>query len=76
MKVSKNTAAGKGIRTGVQSVVGSVVSLALAIWAVPGVPEVVTSFIAQNWLPLLLTVGVSSGIGAWLQNKLEERARG
>lgn len=74
MAVSKNTAAGKGIRTGIQSAVGSLVSLLVAVWAVPGVPEVVTSFVAQNWLPLLLTVGVSSGVVSWLQNKVEDRA--
>ena len=73
MAISKNTPAGKGIRTGVQSALGSLVSLLLAVWAVPGVPEVVTSFVSKNWLPLLVTVGVSSGFVSWLQNRLEER---
>lgn len=60
----------KGVRTGLQSVVGSIIGLCLAVWAVPGVPETVTTYLGENWLPLLLTIGIPSGIVAYIQNKL------
>jgi hypothetical protein len=60
----------KGVRTGIQAIIGSVVGLVLVVWAVPGVPEVVVNYLQNNWLPLLLLVGVPSGLVAWLQNRL------
>lgn len=73
MSVSKTSPAGKGLRTAFQAIVGSLIGLVLAVWAVPGVPEVVTEYSASNWLPILLTIGVPSGIVAWIQNRAEER---
>lgn len=66
----KNTPAGKGLRTALQAVVGSAVGLVAVVWAVPGVPEAVVNYATQNWLPLLLTIGIPSGLLAWLQNKI------
>lgn len=60
----------KGVRTGVQSIVGSLVGLVVVVWAVPGVPEAVTNYATNNWLPILLTIGIPSGLVAYAQNKL------
>lgn len=62
----------KAVRTAVQSVVGSLIGLVVVVWAVPGVPEAVISYLQANWLPILLTIGVPSGLVAWLQNKLNK----
>lgn len=66
----ERTPLNKGVRTGVQAVLGSLVGLVLVVWAVPGVPEAVINYAQTNWLPILLTVGIPSGFIAWLQNKL------
>lgn len=68
--MDKNTPTGKGIRTGLQAVIGSVIGLVVVVWAVPGVPEAVAEYAKSNWLPLLLTVGIPSGLVAWFQNKI------
>lgn len=70
--INRTSPAGKGLRTGLQSVFGSIIGLVVVVWAVPGVPEAVIDYASANWLPLLLTVGVPSGVVAWLQNKAEE----
>ncbi len=60
----------KGVRTGIQSMIGAVVGLIVVVWAVPGVPEAVVHYLQTYWLPILLGIGVPSGLVAWLQNKL------
>lgn len=67
--LDKKTAVGKGIRTGFQSILGSVIGLVVVVWAVPGVPEAVINYVTNNWLPILLTIGVPSGFVAFVQNK-------
>lgn len=67
--MDKNSAIGKGVRTAIQAMVGLVVGLVVAVWAVPGVPEVVTSYLVNNALQVLLLVGVPAGAVAYLQNK-------
>jgi hypothetical protein len=66
---SKNTPAGKGLRTFYQSVIGIIVGLAAVVWAVPGVPEAVQAYLLQNALPLLLLLGVPAGLVSYIQNK-------
>ena len=68
--MDKNTPTGKGIRTGLQAVIGSLIGLVAVVWAVPGVPEAVVEYAKSNWLPLLLTVGIPSGLVAWFQNRI------
>lgn len=60
----------KGVRTGIQAIIGSLIGLVLVVWAVPGVPEAVIEYLKINWLPILLSIGVPSGFVAWLQNRL------
>lgn len=67
--MDKNSAVGKGVRTAFQAMAGLVVGLVVVVWAVPGVPEVVTNYLVNNALQVLLVVGVPSGAVAYLQNK-------
>ena len=60
----------KGVRTGLQSMVGAIIGLIVVVWAVPGVPEAVVNYLQSYWLPILLSIGVPSGFVAWLQNRL------
>jgi hypothetical protein len=60
----------KGVRTAFQAMLGSLLGLIAVVWAVPGVPEAVVAYLQANWLPILLTIGVPSGLVAWLQNRL------
>lgn len=68
--MNKNEPSVKGIRTGLQAVVGSLIGLVVVVWAVPGVPEAVVEYAKTNWLPILLSIGIPSGLVAWVQNKL------
>lgn len=70
MNIDKTTPKGKGIRTGIQALVGALVALGAAVWAVPGVPEAVQQFISENWVALVLAFGIPSGAVAWAQNRL------
>ena len=60
----------KGVRTFFQSMIGAVIGLIAVVWAVPGVPEAVVSYLQTYWLPIILAIGVPSGFVAWLQNRL------
>lgn len=75
--MNKSTPQAKGIRTGLQAIAGFVVGLFAVVWAVPGVPEVVSQYLLDNWLMVVASFGISTGIFAgiasWLQNRLEDR---
>jgi hypothetical protein len=66
----ERTPLNKGIRTALQAIVGALVGLVVVVWAVPGVPEAVIDYATTNLVPLLLAIGIPSGIVAWLQNRL------
>jgi hypothetical protein len=66
----KNTPAGKGIRTAIQTVAGLVIGLVSVIWAVPGVPEAVVEYVRENALLIVASVSIPSGIVSYLQNKI------
>lgn len=63
----------KGLRTAAQAAVGVLVGLVAVVWAVPGVPEAVTSYLVDNALPLALMFGVPAGLVAWVQNLYEDK---
>lgn len=69
------TSAQRGVRTFFQTVLASITGLVIAVWNVPGVPDVIVSYARENWLPLLLTfvgtISVPAWIIAYIQNKLE-----
>lgn len=69
------TPAVRGWRTFLQATFASVIGLLAAIWNVPGVPEAITLYAQENWLPLLLTfiatIGAPAGLISYIQNRLE-----
>jgi hypothetical protein len=71
------TPAQRGLRTLAQAVVGSLIGLVAAVWNVPGVPQAVTAYAQQHFVPLFLTfiglVGVPSALVAYAQNRLETK---
>lgn len=58
--MNQDSAVGRALKTLLQSVIGTLV----AVWAVPGVQDVV----AQNVVDILLVVGVPSAIVAFIYN--------
>ena len=69
-KTAPKTPLVKGLRTAGQAIVGSFIGLIAVVWAVPGVPEAVVAYAQDNMLPILLTIGIPSGLVAYVQNKL------
>ena len=70
MEQRPRTPVNKGVRTGIQAMIGSVIGLVAVVWAVPGVPEAVVNYAQTYWLPILFGIGIPSGFVAWLQNRL------
>lgn len=66
----ERTPLNKGVRTALQAIAGSLIGLVTVVWAVPGVPEAVVEYAQTNWLPILLSIGIPSGLVAWIQNKI------
>lgn len=66
----ERTPLNKGVRTALQAIVGALIGLVLVVWAVPGVPEAVVEYLKSNAVPVLLAIGIPSGIVAWVQNLL------
>lgn len=72
-----NSPKAKGIRTSIQAFIGFTVTffvgLITVVWAVPGVPEVVSNYLLSQFVPILLYFGVpagaASGFAAYIWNK-------
>ncbi len=68
----QDSATGRGLKTIVQTMVGFTVGLGIAIWQVPGVPDVIMNYLQANFLQVFLTIGVpvalSSGVTSFLWN--------
>lgn len=71
--MNKNTPSGKGLRTAYQAVVGAIVTFVTGLWALPEVREYTSNFVSEHGLVLVATVlvalGISSGLIAWVQNR-------
>ena len=59
-----DSALARGIRTFLQAIIGTLV----AVWAVPGVPEVV----GKNIVPLVIAFGVPTGLASFIWNVLRK----
>lgn len=70
LTINKDTAVWRGVRTAIQAAIGLVVGLIATVWAVPGVPEAVESYMASNVFQLALSVGVPAGIAGFVWNWL------
>ena len=66
--IKGDTALIRGVRTTIQAVIGFFVGLFVVVWAVPGVPEAVISYLQTNWVSLALTFGVSTGTASFVWN--------
>lgn len=71
---NKKTPEGKGVRTAVQTIVGTVVAYFTGLMALPAVREYTSVFIEYEGVGALIAVltalGVGSGIVAFIQNRL------
>lgn len=63
----------RALRTAVQTAIGLAMGLVTAVWAVPGVPEVVTNYLYSNLVPVLVLVGVPAGVAAYIWNVARPR---
>ena len=63
-----DTAIWRGIRTGVQALIGFLGGLLATVWAVPGVPAAVEAYINGHIVQLLVAFGFSTGLAAFLWN--------
>lgn len=69
MRLPQNdSATGRAIKTAVQAIIGFMVGLFIAVWAVPGVPDAVWSYIQSNLLQVLLAVGLPAGVTSLVWN--------
>jgi len=65
-----DTALVRGVRTVFQTIIGAFVGLVAVVWAVPGVPEAVTTYLSTNLVQLLLVVGIPAGLTSFVWNLL------
>lgn len=63
-----DTALWRGIRTGVQALIGFAGGLVTTVWAVPGVPAAVEAYINGHIVQLLVAFGFSTGLAAFIWN--------
>lgn len=72
MNLNSDTAKGRGVRTGIQAVIGFVVGLGAAVWAVPGVADAVWQYTTTNLTNVLVIIGLPSattGVVSWVWNR-------
>lgn len=73
-KIDKETPKGKGLRTAVQAIVGTFMAFVTGLWAIPEVQLYVETFVREEGVALVVVllglVGVSSGLTAFIQNRL------
>lgn len=76
MKLPKqDSATGRGLKTGAQAGIATLVltaigSLAISVWNVPGVPDVVIKWAQDNAFQLAGGIGLSSGLVGYIWNLL------
>ena len=63
-----DTAVWRGIRTAVQAVIAFFTGLVATVWAVPGVPQAVDSYVSGHLVQLAVGFGVSTGLVAFVWN--------
>lgn len=70
--INNDSAVMRGVRTGLQAVIGFVVGLFATVWAVPGVPTAVTNYLSHNVVQLALVFGVPAGVAGFVWNALRK----
>ncbi len=72
---NKDTAVMRSLRVFVYAIVGFTTGLLATVWAVPGVPDAVRQYVAQNGPQLLLTFGLPTGLVSLVYNLLRKDVR-
>lgn len=70
-----DSATGRAVKTAVQAIIGFMVGLIIAVWAVPGVPDAVWGYIQNNLLQVLLAVGLPAGVTSLVWNLFRKDVR-
>lgn len=70
---TQDSSTGRGLKTTIQAgagtlIVTAIINLLVSVWNVPGVPDVVLSWLQENIFKIAGSIGVSSGIVAFLWN--------
>lgn len=72
----QDSATGRGIKTGLQAVIGTLVAffvgLILAILNVPGVNEAILQYVQVHLVEVLLTIGIPAGLTGFVWNLLRK----
>lgn len=66
----KDSVTSRAIKTAVQAMVGFLIGLIVVVWAVPGVPHAVISYVQSNLISVLLSVGIPSGVVTYAWNNI------
>lgn len=72
MNLNSDTAVMRGVRTGLQAIIGLLAGLVAVVWAVPGVPQAVQTYLGNNVVQLALGVGIPAGIAGFIWNLLRK----
>lgn len=75
---SQDSATGRGLKTTAQAGIGTLLltglaKLAVDVWNVPGVPEIVVKYLQDNLILIASAVGISSGLTAFVWNLFRPR---
>lgn len=72
----QDSATGRGIKTGLQAVIGTlvafIVGLVLAVLNVPGVNEAILQYVEAHLIQTLLTIGIPAGLTGFVWNLLRK----
>lgn len=75
MNLNSDTAVMRGVRTAIQAVIGFTVGLVGVVWAVPGVPQAVQTYVGDNAVTLALAVGVPAGVAGFVWNLFRKNVK-
>lgn len=69
--LNSDSAKGRGVRTFIQAVLGFIIGLVAAVWAVPGVSDAAFKYVTENLTNFLVLIGfptVATGVVSWIWN--------
>ena len=72
---TEDSAAGRGIKTAAQAIIGFCVGLVVVVWNVPGVPDAIVEYTKDHLGEILLLVGVPAGIISTVWNLFRPSVR-
>lgn len=69
---NQDSATGRALKTATQAGIGFILGLIAVVWAVPGVPHAVIGYAEQNFVQMLLFVGMPAGLTSLVWNLLRK----